>query len=48
MTNDRDSILKDLKTNLLKAQDQMNADKNKREINYTVGDWPISSCSHTG
>lgn len=41
MTADRDTILQDLKTNLVKAHNQMKsyADKHRREVSYAMGDW---------
>jgi len=41
ITEERDTILHDLRSNLLKAQDQMRtqANKHRREVSYVVGDW---------
>jgi hypothetical protein len=41
LTEERDTILHDLRSNLLKAQDQMRtqANKHRRDISYVVGDW---------
>lgn len=41
MTQERDMLLHDLKSNLLKDQGQMNAtaDKSRRDVTYAVGDW---------
>jgi len=41
LTQDRDSLLDQLRTNFLKAQDQMQvyANKHRRDVNLVVDDW---------
>lgn len=41
LQQERDEILKQLKMNLCKAQDQnrVQANKHRREVEYQVGDW---------
>lgn len=41
LTDERDQILHDLKQNLVKTQEQMKAyaDKSRRSVNFTNGDW---------
>lgn len=41
LTQQRDELLEDLRSNLLKAQDQMwdHANKRRRQVEYSEGDW---------
>lgn len=41
LTQERDTILHDLNSNLVKAQNQMQiqANKHRRDISFDVGDW---------
>ena len=41
ITEERDTIIHDLRSNFLKAQDQMRtqANKHRREVSYIVGAW---------